>query len=83
MTASRARIMLIAAPLLLLAGCGAQQALAPAKGKKMPPKAATSPTAPTADQLLTPSTAARPGRSDELLTKSRPRSDDRFDLPPH
>jgi hypothetical protein len=83
MTARRACIALVTAPLLLLAACGAQQALAPAKGKNMPPKAATSPTAPTADQLLTPSSAVRPGRSDELLRKSQPRSDDRFDLPPH
>jgi len=82
MTARRACIA-IAAVSLLLAGCGAQQALAPAKGETMPRKAATSPTAPTADELLTPSTAVRPGRSDELLTKSQPRSDDRFDLPPH
>ena len=67
---------------LLLAGCGEQQGLTPARGKSLPVKAATSPAAPTADDLLVPTPTARPSRSDELLTKSQPRRDDRFDLPP-
>jgi hypothetical protein len=37
---------------------------------------------PTVDQLLTPSTQQRPGRSEELLQKSEERPDDRFNLPP-
>jgi len=69
--------------LLLLAGCGAKARLQPAPGVALPPKPATSPVAPTADQLLIPPAATRPGRSDELLTRSQQRPDDRFDLPPH
>lgn len=69
--------------MLLLAGCGQQQGLKPPPGHSLPPKAATAPTQPTPDQLLTPPPASRPGRSDELLTKSQTRPEDRFDLPPH
>ena len=39
-------------------------------------------TAPTSTQLLTPSIQARPERNVELLTQSRERTDDEFDLPP-
>lgn len=67
---------------LLLAGCGAEQGLTPAKGKALPVKPATAPAMPSADQLLAPQPTVRPGRSDELLTKSQSRRDDRFDLPP-
>ncbi len=68
--------------LLLLSACGAQQTLKPRSGASLPVKPATAPTTPTPAQLLTPSAAARPGRSDEILTKSQPRPDDQFDLPP-
>jgi len=67
----------------LLAGCGAKARLQPAEGASLPPKPATAPATPTADQLLSPPAATRPGRSDELLTRSQQRPDDRFDLPPH
>ena len=72
-----------AAGLLLLAACGKQQPLVPASGKSLPVKPATSPNQPTAAQLLVPPAQYRPGRSDELLTKSQERPDDHFDLPPH
>jgi hypothetical protein len=39
-------------------------------------------TAPTAAQLTTPSIQARPERNVELLTQSKVRGDDQFDLPP-
>ena len=68
---------------LLLAACGKKQDLAPASGHSLTQKAATSATQPTAQQLLVPPPSLRPGRSDELLTKSSERPDDRFDLPPH
>jgi hypothetical protein len=68
--------------LLLLAGCGQERTLRPPTGRSLPPKPATSPTTPTATQLLTPPAQVRPARNDELLTKSTPRPDDPFDLPP-
>jgi hypothetical protein len=37
---------------------------------------------PTAEELLTPPTYARPERIDELMRRSEPRHPDRFDLPP-
>ncbi len=67
---------------LLLGACGNEQNLHPPAGGSLPPKAATSPTQPTAMDLLKQPAAQRPGRSDELLTKSQPRADDPFDLPP-
>jgi hypothetical protein len=76
----RASIVLLA---LLLAGCGAKARLRPAEGMALPPRPATAPVTPTVDQLLAPPVVTRPGRSDELLTRSQPRPDDRFDLPPH
>ncbi len=69
--------------LLLLSASGAVQGLTPAPGKSLPVKPATAPAQPSADQLLSQMPTAKPGRSDELLIKSQPRPDDRFDLPPH
>jgi hypothetical protein len=68
---------------LLLSACGAVQALTPARDASLPIKPATAPAQPNADQLLAQSPTVKPGRSDELLTKSQARRDDRFDLPPH
>jgi hypothetical protein len=68
--------------LLLLAGCGANQGLKPAPGKALPPAPYGATTAPTAQQLLTPTTQQRPQRSDELLKSSEERRSDEFDLPP-
>ena len=77
----RMRAALIAA-VLLLAACGERHGLTPAPGRSLPPKPATAKSQPTPAQLLTPSTTIRPARSDELITKSEQRRDDRFDLPP-
>lgn len=71
------------AGLLLLAACGKQQSLEPASGHALPVKPATSPVQPSPDALLKQPPNYRPGRSDELLTKSAVRPDDHFDLPPH
>jgi hypothetical protein len=68
--------------LLLLGACGSRQTLRPAPGASLPPKPATAPAVPTVAQLLTPPDQVRPQRSDELLTRSQPRTDDPFDLPP-
>ena len=48
----------------------------------MPPPAFGAETRPTVTELLTPRPEARPGRVDEVLTRSDPRSDDSFDQPP-
>ena len=74
--------MILLAGLLALGACGNEQNLHPRAGGSLPPKAATSPTTPTAMDLLKQPAAQRPTRSDELLTKSQPRTDDPFDLPP-
>nr|WP_174273579.1 hypothetical protein [Sphingomonas bacterium] len=71
------------AGLILLAACGKVQSLQPAAGRPLPLKPATAPVRPDAAALLAVPTQYRPGRSDELLSKSAIRPDDRFDLPPH
>ena len=67
---------------LLLSACGGRETLRPQAGESLPPKPAFADTQPTADELIAPSTQARPERSDELLRRSEEREDDRFDLPP-
>jgi len=65
-----------------LGGCGAQQKLRPAEGQSLPPKPAMAQTTPTPPELLTPPPIAQPERVNELLTRSKERGDDPFDLPP-
>lgn len=67
---------------LALAACGQKQNLKPPANGVLPPKPATAPAPPTAEQLLKHQPSERPGRSDELLTKSEPRQADPFDQPP-
>ncbi len=67
---------------LLLVACGQRDPLRPAAGMQAPPKPALATHAPTVAELLTPSPEARPEREDEPLTRSAPREEDRFDLPP-
>lgn len=64
------------------AGCGKVADLEPAAGKALPVKPMMARTTPTAEDLLTPPTYARPDRIDELLKRSEPRKPDPFDLPP-
>ena len=68
---------------LALGGCGAATDLKPAAGAALPvaPYGATKPATPA--QLLTPSSQARPERSDELLKSSEERRSSEFDLPPN
>jgi PBP1b-binding outer membrane lipoprotein LpoB len=73
---------LVVATALLLAGCGQREALKPAEGHSLPPKPMMAPTQPTVVELLKPPVDSRPGRSDDSLTKSQERPDDRFNLPP-
>jgi len=67
---------------LALAACGKVAPLEPAAGKSLPMKPAMASATPTAEELLTPPTYARPERVDELMKRSQPRRTDRFDLPP-
>lgn len=76
------RSILAATLLLALTACGGREALKPAPGASMPQAGAGDATPPTAEELMTADTQARPGRSDELLRRSEERKDDRFDLPP-
>jgi hypothetical protein len=68
--------------LLALAGCGRVSELKPEAGKPLPVKPLLARAAPTADELLTPPTYARPDRVDELMKRSEPRKHDPFDLAP-
>ena len=67
---------------LAAAGCGLREPLAPPPGEAMPIAPADAPAPLTTEQLLAQPTIARPERVDELVRRSQPREDDRFDLPP-
>ena len=67
---------------LALAGCGAAKELQPAPGASLPVAPYGAKTTPTPTALLTPTPQQRPERSDELLTSSRERRSDEFNLPP-
>ena len=79
MTFSRASILLGS---LALAACGRVSELKPEAGKPLPAKPLLARAAPTADELLTPPTYAKPDRVDELMKRSEPRKHDPFDLVP-
>jgi hypothetical protein len=66
----------------LVAGCGSVKQLRPIEGMGEVPKAAAAPARETPEQLMTPSTQARPDRQADLLDRSIEREDDPFDLPP-
>ena len=78
----RAQRILLVASLALLASCGREADLRPAPGHLMPVKPEMARATPTVKQLLTAPSQARPTRIDELVTRSTPRPDDPFDLPP-
>ena len=65
-----------------LAGCGQLAPLQPAAGESLPVRPLMARSTPTAEELLTPPTYANPERVDELMRRSEPREQDRFDLPP-
>ncbi len=70
------------AVLVALPGCGSRQKLTAVEGMKPVPPAYGAVGAAAPDQLLEPSTQARPERNVELRRKSEARTDDPFDLPP-
>lgn len=67
---------------LPLGGCGSQPALKPAAGKGLPVAPHGRADQPNSTELLSLPPQARPGRNVELHTRSEPRTDDPFDLPP-
>jgi hypothetical protein len=77
-----ARVTLLTAGTLVAGACGQMAELQPAPGQRLPVKPLLANATPTAEQLLTPPTNARPARVDELIKRSEPRKADRFDLPP-
>ena len=79
---SIARLVLLTASCSIIAACGKMAPLQPAPGQALPVKPLLAKTTPTAEDLLTPPTNARPERVDELIRRSQPREPDRFDLPP-
>ena len=77
---SRAILTLLAAG--ALAACGLREPLEPPPGATMPAVPHAVGEEPTAEDLLSVPPIARPERVDELLRRSEPREDDRFDVPP-
>ena len=67
---------------LTMAGCGAARELKPRPGETLPVAPYGARATPTRDQLIRATTQQRPARSDDLLTSSQARRDDRFDMPP-
>lgn len=67
---------------LTLAACGARNDLRPPEGQSLPPTPYGASAPPTAAELIEPDPQMRPERNDELLTESKEREDDPFDLPP-
>lgn len=68
--------------LLSLTACGARTDLKPAVAHNLPVQPYGRPDRPSVGELLTPGSLARPTDAIELRTKSEPRGDDPFDLPP-
>lgn len=77
----RSRLLLLAA-VFATTSCGRVADLKPAAGKPLPVKPLMAHTTPTAQDLLAISPDAKPDRIDELVTRSKPRPSDPFDLPP-
>jgi hypothetical protein len=76
------RPILLAAALAALSGCGQMADLKPKPGHDLPVKPYGREDTPGAGELLQSTSQNRPGRNVELHTRSEPRSDDPFDLPP-
>ena len=75
--------LILAALMLALGGCGSQADLKPKPPKQLPVAPYGRATRPGSAELLGQTSQARPGRNVELHTRSEPRTDDPFDLPPH
>jgi hypothetical protein len=69
--------------LLMLAGCGAREELAPPHAQALPVKPYAAQATPKPSDLLQPPDQTRPQRSDTLIESSKERRSDEFDLPPN
>ena len=67
---------------LALTACGVRRDLKPLANKTLPVAPYGAGEKPGSDDLLTPTSQERPGRNVELRTRSEPRTDDPYDLPP-
>ncbi len=76
------RAVLASLALLALAACGTQGALKPKPSKVLPVAPYGRADKPSSVELLGTGSQARPGRNVELHTRSEPRGDDPYDLPP-
>ena len=74
--------LLLAGMALALTACGSRGDLRPEEGTSLPPAPYGARETPTPDKLLEPPPETQPGRSEEILTQSKEREDDPFDLPP-
>ena len=72
----------VGALVVALGACGQVGDLKPPPGQPLPVRPAMATVTPTPEELLTPTTIARPVRIDEIVRRSAPRKPDRFDLPP-
>ena len=67
---------------LTLAACGKLGPLQPVSADRAPPRPLNALVPPTPEQQLVVPPQAAPDRVDDPIKKSKPRADDRFDLPP-
>ena len=72
----------LAVAALAVTGCARQTPLKPPPGADLPPVPYGAATRPDADDLLERPVQAAPERNVELRTRSEPREEDPFDLPP-
>jgi hypothetical protein len=72
----------LGAALLALSACGTENELKPKPGKSLPVAPYGRLDRPASGELLGQSSQSRPSRNVELHTRSEPRNDDPFDLPP-
>lgn len=79
----RARLLLsLLLPLVVLSACGVRKDLKPVAGHELPTSPYGADSRPEAPDLLATRPQERPVRAVELRTRSEPRTDDPYDLPP-
>ncbi len=78
----RATLAATAAAVMALTACGQRGELRPKSAEAQAPAPYGRDQARSVDDLLTPPAQAAPERTVELHTKSEPRADDPFELPP-